>query len=132
MAIQPETPKKTCSFGSDSVIVETGKRLPIRSVSISNMSAEFNQDEHLAEIFDAMLRVLPACTNGVDFSNTGGEGRFSHGGKSDSQIVTDRAWDLGKACVAKYHAEVEAASARADKDRERAEHYAGKKGVTHG
>lgn len=96
------------------------------------MSAEFNADDHLAEILDAAIKLAPCCTTGVDFSNTGGEGRYSHGGQSDSQKVIDRAWQLGKDMIAKYHAEVEAAGTRAAADRLKAEQYAGKKGAHHG
>lgn len=74
------------------------------------MSAEFNRDEHLAEIFDAAVRLAPMCTNGIDFSN---DGSFQHNGKKDVEMIADRAWDAGEAFVARYHKEVEAASARA-------------------
>jgi hypothetical protein len=81
------------------------------------MSAEFNRDEHLAEIFDAAVRLAPMCTNGIDFSN---DGRFQHGGKSDVERVADRAWEAGQAFVAKYHAEVEAAGVRFANEEKRA------------
>ncbi len=77
------------------------------------MSAAFDADEHLPEILETAIRLAPMCTNGIDFSNTGGESRYGHGGKSDMQTVIDRAWEAGKAMVEKYHAEVEAAGVRA-------------------
>lgn len=85
------------------------------------MSASFNADDHLAEIFDAMIRLAPMCTTGIDFSN---DGRFQHQGKTDVQNVADRAWNAGVAFVEKYHAEVEAAGVRAAEEERKAEAYA--------
>jgi hypothetical protein len=100
------------------------------------MSA-FNPDEHLAEIFDVAIKVAPMCTNGIDFSNRGGESRYSHDGKSDMEIVADRAWEVGEAFVAKYHAELEAVSERHAKAEAENQKVRGKakkveEAVTHG
>jgi len=74
------------------------------------VSAAFNPDDHLAEIFDAAVKLAPMCTTGIDFTN---DDRFHHGGKTDVQNVADRAWSAGVAFVEKYHAEVDAAGVRA-------------------
>lgn len=95
------------------------------------MSASFNADDHLVEIFEAAIKLAPMCTNGIDFSN---DGRFHHGGKKDVDLVADRAWDAGSAFVSKYHAEIEAAGVRAVEDQKHAERdaKAPKREVTHG
>jgi hypothetical protein len=78
------------------------------------MSAFFNADEHLADIQEAALRLAPICTNGIDFSNSGGESRYAHEGKSDAELVADRAWALGVAFVENYYRKVEEAGVRAE------------------
>ena len=77
------------------------------------MSAFFNADEHLGDIQEAALRLAPICTNGIDFSNTGGESRYAHEGKSDAELVADRAWAVGLAFVENYYRKVEEAGVRA-------------------
>jgi hypothetical protein len=77
------------------------------------MSAFFNADEHLGDIHEAAVKLAPLCTNGVDWSNSGGESRYGHAGKSDVQIVAERAWDLGSAFVEQYYRKIEEAGVRA-------------------
>jgi hypothetical protein len=91
------------------------------------MSAFFNPDEHIGDIQEAALRLAPICTNGVDFSNQGGEGRFGHQGKSDSQIVAERAWQLGEAFVEQYYRKIEEAGVREQEAKALAERNAAKK-----
>lgn len=73
------------------------------------MSAAFNPDDHLAEIFDAAVKLAPACTTGIDFTNY----RSLPGQPSDCEKVADRSWEAGTAFVRKYHREVDAAGVRA-------------------
>lgn len=73
------------------------------------MSAFFNPDEHLAEIFEAAVKLAPMCTSGIDWSNSW----VRAGELNDYEKVTDRAWMVGKAFVERYHKEVEDASVRA-------------------
>jgi hypothetical protein len=92
------------------------------------MSAFFNADEHLGDIQEAALRLAPICTNGIDWSNQGGESRYAQSGKSDVEVVAERAWNLGAAFVEQYYQKVEEASARETSDKAKVKRHFDNKG----
>lgn len=80
------------------------------------MSAEFDEGEHIAEIYEAALKLAPSCTTGIDFTNYRRVGNEP----TDCEKLADRAWEAGTAFVKKYHAEVEKASVKAAEEARRA------------